>query len=601
MKRSIRLLSSLTIISGLIACADDGQTNRSNSSNTARGTQTAESESESEVDYTTLDGTFAVSSQVVAQIDGAKIKGTIPNLKSKSSLVLRFNGDRASEITVTSTNFSFTGKTLNALAPGQNVITISQYPAAQACTAQNIPVSQDSKGNFLPVKIDCTKVIEIGGVRAKGTVEGLPPGSSLKLGLNGAFVSSLKRGLNGAFVSTVEGVDADIVVNGDARNISVPFDFADRTIYAPQGGNNRLRIVQQPTDAFCSIKPYRSGYTPTDRCKCYGHTNTTAPNSFLDLAFNLESLTCNCKSLVPAEFKPRNPASVSIRCHTRYKLGGTITNLYGSTTIKATGDFGIVSVPVSGNGDGTSQFTFPEGVPAGSVYSLGIQSKGQLCKDDHLPKVMPDRDDDSIAVNCENPMLAMAGRATAVKSNDKDVLSGSVQFEPLIVSNGVDDVTIKVLRTPNGISSNFTFPTKVQFGETFTISIKQQPLGQTCKVTTPNPLVFRGDGNVEIVCEQQMVQVRGQLTVTGEFRAEKISMLLNGLTFEVSESDLSEGGVYDFVALVPFGYRGSPTVRAYYTGNQYRTQVCSVNGLRVPPTLTFNYEVTDVSFTCDRL
>ncbi len=60
MKRSIHLLSSLTIITSLVACAEDGQTSRSKSSSNSGGPQSTEAANEA--DYTTLDSTFNISS-----------------------------------------------------------------------------------------------------------------------------------------------------------------------------------------------------------------------------------------------------------------------------------------------------------------------------------------------------------------------------------------------------------------------------------------------------------------------------------------------------------------------------------------------------------
>ena len=69
MKRSTRLLSSITILTSIVACADDGKTSRANSASSSAGTtQSAESDNESEVDYTTLDDTFEISSATLGTL-----------------------------------------------------------------------------------------------------------------------------------------------------------------------------------------------------------------------------------------------------------------------------------------------------------------------------------------------------------------------------------------------------------------------------------------------------------------------------------------------------------------------------------------------------
>ncbi len=140
MKRSIRLLGSLSIITSLVACADGGETSRSKSSSGAGESPT----SDSEVDYKSIDGTFNISS------------ATLNNLKDANKDLERFMASIERRLVIVTARCETADldrkKLLDALAPiGGELAALVIKHSALAELLQSKQKEQDGKKSALSV------------------------------------------------------------------------------------------------------------------------------------------------------------------------------------------------------------------------------------------------------------------------------------------------------------------------------------------------------------------------------------------------------------------------------------------------------------------
>lgn len=129
----------------------------------------------------------------------------------------------------------------------------------------------------------------------------------------------------------------------------------------------------------------------------------------------------------------------------------------------------------------------------------------------------------------------------------------------LVLLNGQDRVALPATAT------GFTFPTSLQSGAGFAVTVGTQPTGQTCTVVNGSGTVAAAPiTNVQVTCAASMVSLGGKIT---GLKAEGLS-LSNGtetLTFPRSQVG------FTFQALVPVGSSFEVTVTS-----QPALQTCTV-------------------------
>lgn len=147
-------------------------------------------------------------------------------------------------------------------------------------------------------------------------------------------------------------------------------------------------------------------------------------------------------------------------------IGGTINGLNSGLTITLQ-DNGTDNFSISGNGSSSFTFTFADTVASGSTYSASVltQPLGQTCVVTNGSGTVDSSGDNvaSIVVTCSTTSSVVgtvsglnAGVAVSLSSNGSTVLLG------------------------NG---DFALPGLLVAGTTYTVTVAQQPAGQTCTVT----------------------------------------------------------------------------------------------------------------------
>lgn len=128
----------------------------------------------------------------------------------------------------------------------------------------------------------------------------------------------------------------------------------------------------------------------------------------------------------------------------------------------------------------------------------------------------------------------------------------------VLQNNGTDDLTL----TTNGL---FAFPRSLQQGDAYAVSIKTQPVGETCVVTQGTGFVTAAVNNVSIACAANAYTVGG--TISG---------LVGTVVLQNSDSDdqtISTDGAFTFPTPVVEGAPFSVKVVTQPTG-----YTCTVGG-----------------------
>jgi hypothetical protein len=159
-------------------------------------------------------------------------------------------------------------------------------------------------------------------------------------------------------------------------------------------------------------------------------------------------------------------------------IGGTVTNLVGTGLVLQNNGANNLSVDSSGN------FTFAGTVSSGSTYSVTVmaQPSGQSCTVTNGTGTATSNVT-SVTVAC-----TFTSATYTVGGTVSGLTAGG-----LFLQNGSDQL---------GISQNgtFTFPTPVNSGSSYNVTVLSQPNGQTCTVSSGSGTATATVTNVSVTC-----------------------------------------------------------------------------------------------------
>ncbi len=174
---------------------------------------------------------------------------------------------------------------------------------------------------------------------------------------------------------------------------------------------------------------------------------------------------------------------------TSFSISGTFTGLQGSITLQNNGTNALTL-------SATNNFTISTSVNDGSNYNITvlIQPNGQTCTVSNGSGTVNAANVSNIAVNCIN-IYSVGGSVTG--------LTGAL----LIQNNATDTTTI----TTNGA---YTFNQKINTGNTYNVTILQNPTEQICSITNGSGEISTDNiTNANIFCSTNNTTV----TVSGSF------------------------------------------------------------------------------------
>jgi len=225
-----------------------------------------------------------------------------------------------------------------------------------------------------------------------------------------------------------------------------------------------------------------------------------------------------------------------------FSVGGTVSGLTGSGLVLRNN--GGDDLTVSG-----STFMFPGRVALGGSYAVTVKTQptGQTCTVSNGSGSNVSADVGNVAVSCAISTYSISGNVSG--------LSGA----GLVLQNGSESLPI----VGNGI---FTFANKVSYGSSYAVSVKTQPVGQTCSVGSGSGSnVSANVSGVTVSCMTNTYGIGG--TVSG--------LSGTGLVLQNGSEVLPISGNGAFVFATKVMYGGSYSVSIKSQPNT--AQVCSVS------------------------
>jgi parallel beta-helix repeat protein len=234
---------------------------------------------------------------------------------------------------------------------------------------------------------------------------------------------------------------------------------------------------------------------------------------------------------------------------TAYSIGGTVSGLAAGTSVTLTAG-GTNTVTLSAN----QPFKFPSGVGANGSYQVSIASQpaGETCSVLNASGTGMMSSVNNIQVSCSVITFSLSGS-----------VSGLSAGQTLTLSNGNDRVAL----TANG---TFAFPTPINSGGGYSVTIASQPSNETCSVSGGTGSGVAADvSSLALTCTVNSYSIGG--TLTGLASGQTVTLEDNGGSGGNVLTITTNGG-FTFSAPVPYGGSYAVTV-----GTQPVGQFCSVN------------------------
>ena len=179
-----------------------------------------------------------------------------------------------------------------------------------------------------------------------------------------------------------------------------------------------------------------------------------------------------------------NITNVVVTCTTNtYSIGGSVIGLTGA---------GLVLQDNAGNdlavAAGSSTFTFSTPIASGANYQVTLKTQPtvptQSCAVTAATGKVVSSNITNVVVTCTTTTYTVGGS-----------ISGLTASGLVLENNAADDLTVPAT------STSFTFATKVASGASYSVTVKTQPAGQTCAVTSASGTVGAAPvANVAVAC-----------------------------------------------------------------------------------------------------
>jgi len=183
-----------------------------------------------------------------------------------------------------------------------------------------------------------------------------------------------------------------------------------------------------------------------------------------------------------------NITNVAVTCATNsYSIGGSVIGLTGSGLVLQDNAGNDLSVAAA-----SSSFTFSTPVASGATYHVTVKTQptapSQSCAVTAATGTVVSSNVTNVVMTCTTTTYTVGGSITGLTA------SGLV-----LENNAGDDLTVAAT------NSSFTFATAVASGTPYSVTVKTQPTGQTCAVTSGSGTVAAAPiTNVGVSCTTSM-------------------------------------------------------------------------------------------------
>ncbi len=186
-----------------------------------------------------------------------------------------------------------------------------------------------------------------------------------------------------------------------------------------------------------------------------------------------------------------NVINIAVTCTLNtFSLGGTVSGLSGSGLVLINGS-DTVAVAA-----GAKTFTLPTAVDTGTSYVVAVQTQpsGQTCTVANGSGTMQSANVANVVVTCAVNAFSVGGTVSG--------LNGS----GLVLANGSDAVSV------SAGAAKFTLPAPVATGSSYTVTVKTQPVGEACAVSSGmGTMAAAAVTNVSVACTDQPFNLSGSI------------------------------------------------------------------------------------------
>lgn len=507
------------------------------------------------------------------------IGGQLSGLNAGLSVVLKNNSD----MLVVTANGGFTfnaamtyGQTYNA--------TIVTNPPGQTCKVG--AGSGTVQGNVTTIKVSC----EDNEYWIGGTVQGLDVGESVQLQNNGAdnlsvpgtasgnspfqFTTPLYYGnvYEAEIIAVPEGKTCTIENNSgtvstsdvsDILVVCVPKTYVisgalsgldvGKNVSVSNNGGTPIQLIENGNFSFPIRVVHGGSYAVAITTNPDGQTCSVANGSGSNVTANVTNVAITCVASTGNTFS----------------IGGTVQGLASGKSVTLQNNAGNDLIR---NINGS--FTFSQQVPENGSYVVSVKTQpvGQTCTVSNASGSVTGAVTNVSVVCADNPAATYT-----IGGSVQGLTTGSVTLQ----NNGGDDLVVSS-NTP------FTFSQPVAENGAYNVTVKTQPVGQTCTVSNASGSATANVTNVTVVCVDNSVprfSVGGNVSGLGAGLSVVLKNngsdpttvnLDGGFTFAI---DVPQGGTYEVtVDTQPVGQtctvtaNGSGTVNAAVTNVQVQCQ-----------------------------
>ena len=487
-----------------------------------------------------------------------RVGGTVTGLTG-TGLVLQNNGGDDVPIAADG-SFTFPTAASTGAAFG---VTVKTQPTAPV---QSCVVSGGSgtvvNGNVTSVVVSCS----VDHFAVGGTITGLAgtglvlqdnAGSDLVANANGTFAFATTVASGGAYAVTVKSQPADPTQTCTVASDNGTVDAAAITSVAVTCTTNTYTVGGTVTGVAGKGLVLRSNGANDLAVAADGKFTFATPilsgqDFTVTIAGQPSSPTQTCTLAGDTgKIGGSNVTSVAVNCTTNaYTVSGTASGVVGAGLVLTIDGIGDVGVTANG------AFAFAKPVPSGTSYAVKVKSQPsvptQTCVLGNESGTIVDAAVSNVTLACTTDRFAIGGAVTGLAGKGL-----------VLEDNAGDDY-------PVAADGTFTFPTTVASGDTYAVTVKQQPtdLSQSCVVTRDTGKVAAtAITDVAVTCTTSSFTVGG--TVSGLTGA--------GLVLQDNAGDdlaVAASGAFTFQASVLSGKPYAVTVKTQPTGP---SQSCTVS------------------------
>ena len=244
-----------------------------------------------------------------------------------------------------------------------------------------------------------------------------------------------------------------------------------------------------------------------------------------------------------------NVTTVKVVCKVpTFTIGGTLSGLVAGRSVTLL-DNGTSALKVTKNG----VFTFKTALPTGAAYNvtISIQAVGETCTVTGGTGTVGTSNVTSVVVACTPKPFTIGGAVSGLTTGKSVTL----------LDNGTDSLVVAA----NGA---FTFAKAVLSGSPYKVTVKVQPVGETCTVTGgAGTVVASNITTVVVACKPNSFTIGG--TVSGLSTGASVTLLDNG----ADSLAVTVNGKFTFKTPVASGSTYNVTVGTQPTG-----ETCTVTG-----------------------